>query len=117
MCGGGGGYKTGVEGGGGTTSFEVVLTWELEVLAIVMGGGRKKCPPFKRGAYKKVLTCYEGGAKSFGPAIFPFCSPPPTLPVINAQSLGKVAPLCVTPKTMGDAILSCNSLTNRTAVG
>ena len=27
------------EGGGGTTSFEVVLTWELEVLAIVMGVG------------------------------------------------------------------------------
>ena len=25
--------------GGGTKSFEVVLTWELEVLAIVMGGG------------------------------------------------------------------------------
>ena len=29
------------EGGGGTTSFEVVLTWELEVLAIVMGGFAK----------------------------------------------------------------------------
>ena len=28
-------------GGGGTKSFEVVLTWELEVLAIVMGGGCK----------------------------------------------------------------------------
>ena len=27
---------------GGTKSFEVVLTRELEVLAIVMGGGRKK---------------------------------------------------------------------------
>ena len=36
-----------LKGGGGTTSFEVVLTWELEVLAIVMGGGRKKFPPFK----------------------------------------------------------------------
>ena len=56
---GGGGYKTGgggvsevlplqkgevekvlavLKGGGGTTSFEVVSTWELEVLAIVMGG-------------------------------------------------------------------------------
>ena len=42
------------EGGGGTTSFEVVLISELEVLAIVMGGS----------------------AKSFGPAIFSFCSPP-----------------------------------------
>ena len=28
--------------GGGTTSFEVVLTRELEVLAIVMGGGAQK---------------------------------------------------------------------------
>ena len=28
------------EGGvGGTTSFEVVLTWELDVIPIVMGGG------------------------------------------------------------------------------
>ena len=34
--------------GWGTTSFEVVLTRELEVLAIgIGGGGRKKCPPFK----------------------------------------------------------------------
>ena len=28
-----------LKGGGATTSFEVVLTRELEVLAIVMGGG------------------------------------------------------------------------------
>ena len=34
-------------GRGSTKSFEVVLTRELEVLAIVMGG-RKKFPPFKR---------------------------------------------------------------------
>ena len=27
------------EGGGGTTSCEVVLTWELEILAIVIKGG------------------------------------------------------------------------------
>ena len=35
---------TGRGGGGlgGTTSFEVVLTWELEVLAIVIGGGAQK---------------------------------------------------------------------------
>ena len=71
---------------GGTKSFEVVLTWELEVLAILMGGGRKKFPPFKRGV-QKVLPCLEGGggAKSFRPVIFPFCSHP--LPVINDQSL------------------------------
>ena len=31
----------------GTKCFEVVLTWELEVLAIMMGGGCKKFPPFK----------------------------------------------------------------------
>ena len=58
MAGGGGKfypYKRGGEQkkvlavlkGGGTKSFEVVLTWELEVLAIVMGGGCKKFPPFK----------------------------------------------------------------------
>ena len=29
-------------GGGGATSFEVVLTQELEVLAILMGGGGRK---------------------------------------------------------------------------
>ena len=34
--------------GGGTTSFEVVLTRELEDLAIVMGEG-KKFPSFKTG--------------------------------------------------------------------
>ena len=33
---------------GGTTSFEVVLTWELEVLAIVMGG-TKSFHPLKGG--------------------------------------------------------------------
>ena len=35
---------------GGTTSFEVVLTWELDVLDILMGGGgRKMFPSFKSG--------------------------------------------------------------------
>ena len=41
--GGGGGYKL-------HKSCEVVLTWELEILAIVIvggGGGRKRFPPFK----------------------------------------------------------------------
>ena len=36
-------------GGRGRTSFEVVLTLELEVLAILMTGC-KTFPPFKRGA-------------------------------------------------------------------
>ena len=71
-------------GGGATTIFEVVLTRELEVLAIEMRG-HKKFPHFKRGA-NKVVSCLEGGgAKSFGPTIFPFCSPP--FPIINDQSL------------------------------
>ena len=42
------------ERGGGTQSFEVVLTRELEVLATVMGGGCKRFPPFKRGGAQKV---------------------------------------------------------------
>ena len=36
------------KGGGRTKSFEVVLTWELEVLVIVMGEGHKKFPTFKK---------------------------------------------------------------------
>ena len=32
---------------GGTKCFEVVLTWELEVLAIVMGGGAKGFHPLR----------------------------------------------------------------------
>ena len=40
---------------GATKSFGVVLTQELEVLAILMGG-RNKYPPFKRGG---------GGTKGF----------------------------------------------------
>ena len=36
---------------------------ELEVLAILMGGGgAKKSPPFKRGV-KEVLPCLGGGAQ------------------------------------------------------
>ena len=47
----GGGGGVGVGGGGGITSVGVV---------------------FKRGVQNE-----GGGAKSFGPMIFPFCSPPP----------------------------------------
>ena len=59
---------------GGTKGFEVVLRRELEVLAIVMwgggGGGAKSFHPLKEGTLSWEV------AKSFGPAIFPFCSPP-----------------------------------------
>ena len=42
--------------GGVTKNVEVVLTQELEVLAIVMGGGQTKFLPMRGGG---------GGAKSF----------------------------------------------------
>ena len=55
------------EGGGGTKSCEVVLTWELEILAIVIGGGgRKKFPPFKvRLWLLGVVSQYHGKIYSF----------------------------------------------------
>ena len=57
-------------GGGGTKRFEVVLTRELEVLTIVIGGC-KKFPPFKRWA-QKVFHCLEGGGrKKFRTCDFP----------------------------------------------
>ena len=45
----GGGKRFSHAEGGAQKGFEVVLTRELEVLAIVMGGGRKRFPPFKKG--------------------------------------------------------------------
>ena len=69
------------EGGGGTNSFEVVLTRELEVSAILMGGG---------GGTKSLhLLKGEGGGEKFYPVLrgggpqrfwthdFPIWSPPP----------------------------------------
>ena len=53
-------------GGGGTKSCEVVLTWELEILAIVIRGGRKKFPPFKvRLWLLGVVSQYHGKIYSF----------------------------------------------------
>ena len=66
-----------LKGGGAQTVLRVVLTQELEVLAIVMGrGGAQSFHPLK-GGEQNVLPCLGGGggAKSCGPAIFPFCSP------------------------------------------
>ena len=42
------------------------------------GGGTKSFHSLKGcgGGVQKVLPCFEGGANSFGPATFPFCSPP-----------------------------------------
>ena len=87
----------GVGWGGGTKHFEVISTWELEVLAILKGGGGTYCHPLKWGGggatrftvlklgghilpyFKMVLTGRGGGGEggrgctqSFGPAIFSF---------------------------------------------
>ena len=67
-------------GGGGINSFEVVLTRELEVLAIAMGGGGcKKFPPFKRGGGAQiVLPCLEEEAQKVSdPRFSHFVAPPP----------------------------------------
>ena len=61
----------------GTQSFGVVYKRVFEVLTI-LEGEHKRFLPFKRGGAYKVLICLERvGAKCLGPAIFPFCSPPP----------------------------------------
>ena len=62
------------EGGGGTTTFEVVLTQEFSVSHI--DGGRVKFPPFNRGGREKFNPLLR-------PAISPFCSPPTPLPPCN----------------------------------
>ena len=71
-------------GRGGTNISEVVLTSEHDVLAMPKGGkgGGKFSPVFGGGGV---------AAKSFGPAIFPFCSPPPPplLAATNDQFLNK----------------------------
>ena len=58
---------------GDTKSFEVVLTRELEVLAIVMGEGGGFHP--LKGGVQKVLPCLErgrgGGRKKFQTRDFP----------------------------------------------
>ena len=63
-------------GGGGKTSFGGVLTWVPEVLAMLKGGGGTK----RAHCSKCVCACVwgGGGAKSFGPGMFPYCSPPPS---------------------------------------
>ena len=61
---------------GGTKSFEVVLTRELEVLAIVMGG-RKKFPPFKRHGTRSFTLSGGGAQKVYDPRFSHFVAPPP----------------------------------------
>ena len=79
------------ERGGGRTSFShaegrgrkgfgVMFSNSFEVLTILKAGDNKF--PFfkKRGGGEGRKTFYQvlrGGANSFEPAFFPFCSPPP----------------------------------------
>ena len=70
-------------GGGGATSFEVALTQEPEVLAILKGGSTS-FHPLKVG-HERFYPVSRAGAKGFGPSIFPFCRPP--LPEIDDRFL------------------------------
>ena len=69
---GGGAGKSFSHAEGGAKSLEVVLTRELEIFS------HTDCGHPLEGAREKFYPVLRGGAKSFGPAIFPFCSPPPS---------------------------------------
>ena len=75
---------------GGTNSFEipVVLTQELEVIAILKGGGGQNVSTLK-GRRKKITLSRGGWAqKVSNPQCSHFVAPP--LPLINDQSLRPV---------------------------
>ena len=75
-----------LKGGGGTTSFEVVLTQVLEVLAIGMGGGgRKRFHPLKGGGRKTFYPVLRGGEGSQKVSDPHFVDPP--IPIFNDQSV------------------------------
>ena len=86
--GGGGGGKSFNHGEGGHDKFWSSFYMVARNFSHIEGGGGwwcKKFPLFKKkrgggGGRKKFYTVLRGGggAKSFGPAIFPFCSPPPS---------------------------------------
>ena len=50
-----------MNGGGGPNSFGVVLTWDLEVLAILEGGAKCFCPLKRGGGQKKFNLVLRGG--------------------------------------------------------
>ena len=69
------------EGGGkGTKCIEVVLTQELDVLAILKGGTTSFRPIKRGGGAQRILQCLEeeGAPTKSRPKIFQFCSPPPS---------------------------------------
>ena len=54
----------------------MVLTQELEALAILIWGGEcKRFPPFKRGAQKVLPSLVGRGRKKFGTGDFPVLYP------------------------------------------
>ena len=75
-----------LKGVGGTTSFVVVLTRELEVFQYRRGGGGKQKSTLSKGGggggFNPVL---RGHTNSFRPDLFPLRSP--LLPVFNDWSL------------------------------
>ena len=76
--------------GGGTQRFEVVLTRELEVLDILMGGA--KLFHHLKGCEKSCSVLRGKGAQTFlEPQFSNFVDTPPPPPVINDRSL-KSAP-------------------------
>ena len=81
---GGGGVRTSfshAEWGRGTTSFEVALTWKLNVLAIVLGIGAKSLHPLKKregGGRKKLYPVLRGVEKVLNPRFFHFVAPTPS---------------------------------------
>ena len=71
--------------GGGTKNLDVVLTWYTIVFSHAEGGKGKEMSNTLKGVCEKFYPVSRWSAKSFGLAIFPFCSPTP-LPVINYRS-------------------------------
>ena len=89
---GGGGKETVLAllkgGGDGTTSFEVVLTHELDALAILKAG-TKSFHPIKRGWVQTVLPISRGvGQKVLDPRFPHFVAPPPscTIPLLHKEN-------------------------------
>ena len=79
-------------GGGGTQSFEVVLTQELEDSAILKrGGGAKSVHPLKGKGSRNAVPCLEGCvAQTVFDTQFSHFGVPPPLLVINDRSLSYI---------------------------
>ena len=75
---GGGKSFSHAEGMGGTTGFEVVFKWKLEVLAILKGGGGAKSFYSLKEGGGGGFPCLEVGAQKVSvPRFSHFVDPPP----------------------------------------